>query len=622
MANLNAGLDHQDADYENHLAELNAELEILVKVFPNVLPEVFREMLLRFDGESRLELVVNQLLKYEALWVKGRWRPQSEDADASDAKSLPDLPETDLFRRNSYKWAVKAALIQEFKSLSKSTVKAVLAEQNHSYHLARPVLQDIASKSWRHSISKFFTKWSKRGNDGAEKQSLIRWTKSADGTRVPILKATGDPELDHELHQTVLAPIYAQVKVQQEANDWDLAIQINQEEAENGDALFECACCYSATTFERIATCSASTHIICFSCIFRSVSEALFGQSWARGVDHDRGLLRCVAPAAHDGCEGCIPQNATQRAVCQSKGGSQLWLRLQSRLAEEALAKAQLPLVRCPLCSYAEVTDLYLPPGSLRYRLNMKQPLRTLGCLFLGLGLTPFLCASLLLNRLIFEFGTTPSPLSIVQTSISRLVNTSQSPTRFQCRSPTCSALTCMTCSKPWRDPHTCFESAAIELRTTIEAARTAALKRTCPKCNLAFIKDSGCNKLTCMCGYTMCYVCRQALGPSEGGEGYAHFCQHFRLYGGRCEECEKCDLYRDEDKDEVVRTAGMEAEREWREKQELKTGTQGTGSEKQDGGVADTKRKREEWSVQGLVDWLVRNVLTCYVQPQTGIEG
>ncbi|KAL8637489.1 MAG: hypothetical protein Q9226_009116, partial [Calogaya cf. arnoldii] len=62
--------DGQDALDEHRLDEFNDELAILVKIFPDVLPDVFREMLLRFDGESRLEVVANQLLTKEDEWVK------------------------------------------------------------------------------------------------------------------------------------------------------------------------------------------------------------------------------------------------------------------------------------------------------------------------------------------------------------------------------------------------------------------------------------------------------------------------------------------------------------------------------------------------------------------------
>lgn len=88
----------------------------------------------------------------------------------------------------------------------------------------------------------------------------------------------------------------------------------------------------------------------------------------------------------------------------------------------------------------------------------------------------------------------------------------------------------------------------------------TGAIKRTCPKCNVSFVKSAGCNKLVCVCGYQMCYLCRADLGQ----EGYQHFCQHFRAAGGQCKECEKCDLYRNEDETAVVKKAKVIAEKEW----------------------------------------------------------
>ncbi|KAL8732097.1 MAG: hypothetical protein Q9166_003052 [cf. Caloplaca sp. 2 TL-2023] len=608
-----ASVGDQDAEHERLLAELNSELAILIKIFPDVLPEVFREMLLRFNGESRLEVAANQLLKSEDRWVKGRWRTAIERTEASDVIDISQISEADLFRRNSYKWAVKVALLQEFKTLSKSTVKAVLAEQNYSYTSARPVLKKIASKHWRSSITKFFSRWSRRSDDDSEKHAMIRWTKQHDGSSLPTLKAIGDAELDDELQKTVLAPLHAQYKSRQEAKDWEIAEQINHEEAESADALFECGCCFSATTFERIATCTTSSHIVCFSCVSNSIKEALFGQGWDRSIDHDQGLLRCMAPTANDDCDGCIPQDTTQRAVYQCKNGTQIFSRLHSRLAEEALIKAQVPLVRCSVCSYAEATDLYLPTGMLQYRFNMKHPFRSLFYMFLALSILPLLLVYLFLSDLVFRSGVSPSLFSLFETAFARLADIEQFPARFQCRSPSCSALSCMKCSKPWRDPHTCFESEVIELRTTVEAARTAALKRTCPKCGIGFIKDNGCNKMTCVCGYTMCYVCRQGLGPGDGGEGYQHFCQHFRYEAGRCTECEKCDLYRAEDEDALVKAAGLDAEREWREKQGLTNGREklgkyaGSGREKQD----------EEWTLQTLVNWWVQNVFTCSLKLQ-----
>jgi hypothetical protein len=69
-----------------------------------------------------------------------------------------------------------------------------------------------------------------------------------------------------------------------------------------------------------------------------------------------------------------------------------------------------------------------------------------------------------------------------------------------------------------------------------------------------------------------MCYVCR---GEITSKEGYTHFCQHFRPHGGRCNECERCDLYGDEDEADAIRKAAEKAEKIWREKEGLEMGGQ-----------------------------------------------
>lgn len=141
---------------------------------------------------------------------------------------------------------------------------------------------------------------------------------------------------------------------------------------------------------------------------------------------------------------------------------------------------------------------------------------------------------------------------------------------KFKCCSPNCGSTSCVRCLAHWQDPHICFENEKTTLRTAIESSATAAVKRTCPRCLLSFVKSSGCNKLVCNCGYAMCYICRQEITSKEG---YGHFCQHFRPSGGRCSECDRCDLYGDEDEEAAIRHAAAEAEKAWREKEGSREG-------------------------------------------------
>lgn len=84
---------------------------------------------------------------------------------------------------------------------------------------------------------------------------------------------------------------------------------------------------------------------------------------------------------------------------------------------------------------------------------------------------------------------------------------------------------------KPWQMvqdhiPRTCAEAAAdgkLDQRHAVEEAMTQALVRNCPGCNKSFMKEGGCNKMTCMnCHTISCYICRKAIT-----NGYNHFDQN-----------------------------------------------------------------------------------------------
>lgn len=88
----------------------------------------------------------------------------------------------------------------------------------------------------------------------------------------------------------------------------------------------------------------------------------------------------------------------------------------------------------------------------------------------------------------------------------------------------TCGRPSCRLCHKLHYAGHECLDSTE-GLRLAKEQAASNAIKRQCPECGLSFVKDNGCNKIVCRCGYSMCFVCRKGIGQ----ERYAHFCQHVR---------------------------------------------------------------------------------------------
>ncbi|KAL1594296.1 hypothetical protein SLS60_010053 [Paraconiothyrium brasiliense] len=570
------------------LRDLNTALQTLTEIFPDLQPEVFREMLSSLGPESRVQVVTEQLLRNGVKWARGRYRMPAEQEEQravaqkyryrnvdpeKDTRGVP-LAIEDKFRSKGYKEAAKEALYGEFKGLSHATVKAVLAEYNWSYTQARPTLLVLSSQSWRSSITNFFMR---RKAPSADDHPLIMWlapdAKTGRG-RKPLLVKTKSLELDRELYETLIRPELEKQRKEQVQQDLELALKWNEEEAEAEGEMYDCECCFIPNTLQQMSTCDVDGHYICFRCIRHAINAALYDQGWARNINTELCALKCIAPVTDsiDDCTGCVPLAFVKRALLEKPDGEDVVTKLNERFTNEAMLKSQLPLIRCPFCSYAEIDDLALPSAnlvcSLRFR---KEPLLVSVSLFqvlcfqavriIAFLLIVFLGLLIVINA----YFPTPLPiLSSIQLALRR-IHLKRRGLRFRCQSPTCGRSSCLSCTAPWHDPHTCYSSQLTSLRLTLERATTDAVKRTCPQCSMSFVKSEGCNKLVCTCGYAMCYVCREGLA----GIGYQHFCQHFRAVpGSKCMECDKCDLYRVEDEAISVQKAKERAEREWWERQ------------------------------------------------------
>jgi hypothetical protein len=592
---------------EPDLNELNTALSVLVNVFPDVQPEVFREMLISISEDSRLQVVTEHLLQKKAKWVNGRYRtPLKQDStsvrkrDRTSTATLDhgSLENEDLFRGQSYKKAVKQVFYQEFKNLSHSAIRGVLAEHNFSYTLTRPVLQQLSSRSWRFSLTSF---WTKRGpTNTAESHPYVAWQTETDpeGRAIPALKRTGNEELDHELYGLFVRPTITKRRIDRLITDWLAAVEVNVAEAEEAEALFDCECCYTSVPFENIATCNDGCHYLCLDCIRRTVNEALYGQGWARTADLSRSTVRCFAT---DECHGSMPGDIVRRALTQGSNTADAWNVFQARITSETLLQSGLPLQRCPFCSYAEIdeppkTRLRHPMAIWHYLTTRSNPATQIIFMSIFTALILFTIPLLILSAIIWVvFRLVPPARKIIAKSIVRIQRHRRG-LRFRCQNPSCLQVSCTRCTALWRDPHACFESEKSSLRHAIEASATAAVKRTCPKCMLSFVKSSGCNKLVCNCGYTMCYICRNEITSKEG---YGHFCQHFRPSGGRCGECERCDLYGDEDEEAAIRNAAQQAELAWREREGGKKGEDGDAARLMIDALVG--RGKKEW----YDDWL-----------------
>lgn len=107
----------------------------------------------------------------------------------------------------------------------------------------------------------------------------------------------------------------------------------------------------------------------------------------------------------------------------------------------------------------------------------------------------------------------------------------------FKCLNTDCMKQSCIICKEPNHVPYRCDEvGKADKTRKYIEEKMTEALSRVCYNCRKTFIKEEGCNKITCTCGAYMCYLCDKRVTNYD----------HFRGQGSN--DLTRCPLYSDND--------------------------------------------------------------------------
>lgn len=123
----------------------------------------------------------------------------------------------------------------------------------------------------------------------------------------------------------------------------------------------------------------------------------------------------------------------------------------------------------------------------------------------------------------------------------------------LKCPEKSCMKESCVKCREPSHFPLRCEEvekPSDTNHRNQIEEIMTKSVLRQCTACKAELIKEDGCNKVTCRCGQSICYVCRMAISD------YHHFCPHPRDPGKHCTVCKLCSLWEQEDADAVALNA------------------------------------------------------------------
>ncbi|EWC47203.1 hypothetical protein DRE_03322 [Drechslerella stenobrocha 248] len=432
------------------------------------------------------------------------------------------------FRSKDYIKAVEYNLRKEFKNLSRSTILAVMAENNHHYMKSRIILIDINRKSWRHKIAS----WIPFRSQPEEPKTI------------PKTVTTGCKELDDELWELSRAE-----RAEQASSDLLLALDINEKQYEEAGAMLECECCFGDYAFEMMSACCYA-HLFCHNCVLNAAKEGVYGQTTS--LVKEKGSIRCLSSVADPQCGGYIPLEIVAQALPQ-----EIFRAMGDKLIEDDIAHCGLPMAKCPFCMYAEADEI--PEWTIRKGMAYSTLILLvfLASSSILIVMVPVLAGLLALSYIYLFEAISAHETVYIDAMVSKLTKQAakkqyekRREQMFQCRnsSDVCGKRSCRDCGKEWKAFHKCFENEEEALRLCVENAMAVAIKRT--------HTDSGGG------GGEM-----NSVQPAAHlkGVGYKHFCQHFRqVPGTACTQCDKCDLYVQENESLVLKVAGEQAQAEW----------------------------------------------------------
>ena len=280
---------------------------------------------------------------------------------------------------------------------------------------------------------------------------------------------TGCAELDSEITAIALQKRRTE-DIAQMQRDLILARTFNEVEHVEADEMIECGCCYGEYTWDDITSCNGG-HLVCRGCVTHTVQECAFGQG---DNSYDGRGLRCIA-VSNENCDHVIPSTTLDGII-----PAELMEKLTARIISSELETANINLVRCPFCLYAEFRE---PLQKIRLRSYCKR-------LFMV-----FLCWLTLFAPLILANITIPIIICIEFTNLfewkdwEKLTNSSyqrmyggiqESARTFKCRNQKdCGRESCRECCKEWAPFHDCLKDEKDGLRLYVEKAMADAVKRT-----------------------------------------------------------------------------------------------------------------------------------------------
>ena len=443
-----------ESDYQNFrhsYTDKNELLEELNELFPEHDVTEVRQ-LLSAQPHCNLYSAIDDLINYEEQLERTKTKITLRTRVGLDRGVIEPHQR---FRSEVYQAAVYDRLRLEFAQHdSPSTIRAVLSEHNFDYERTRTALSGVFTKKSFWSVLKNLL--SSRSKELAEKQ--LRENPK-----------TGCEELDAEIEAIAnrkrRLESAAQIK-----NDLTLAQTISEKEHSEAGEMMECGCCFGEYTWDEITSCDGG-HLVCRGCVVHTAQECAFGQA---DNSYDPKGLRCIA-LSNEKCEYVISAK-----ILESVLPSELMAKLTARGVTTELEMANLDLVRCPFCTYAEFKA---SPPKLTLRSWVKN--FVVGILGFVTILYPVILANITVPLMICIQYTSLLEwkrwIIAINAAYQRQSSGIEDGARtFKCLNASeCGRESCLVCSKEWAPFHDCLKNEKDGLRLYVEKAMADAVKRT-----------------------------------------------------------------------------------------------------------------------------------------------
>jgi hypothetical protein len=355
----------------NEIRRIPRPIDQIFNIFPNAKRTYLENLLKEHDQDTVrvIELISEKgYEKEENLSMKKKKIEEKYDFKASSWETSDEYREDTLIElQNNFPFIPVASFpkilaenkhhyYHSIKFIEEATGRKAIFDYYERFHT--PVTLDLASNDSPpiQTHGKNVMKYSKIEIDAINLKLKAKSLQSLIKTRQSVRSL---PCPSNHINEILSVEIEFLLKEKNNAlldSDYEVAAKLNQEQAAEDGALFECQCCFdNEFSFENIIQCTEGD-LFCGECLQRYIQEMIYGGSKIKQP------LPCICSA--NKCPGFFTERMIEKSLSQKP---KLLAQYNDTILNDNLLKSQLSLIHCFHCQLPyEISDnsgnvLYCP---------------------------------------------------------------------------------------------------------------------------------------------------------------------------------------------------------------------------------------------------------------------